>query len=99
MTLIGLIVVLAIVGVLLWAANTMIPMQPQIKTIINVVVIIAVLLWLLGAFGLLGGVGGGGVLTHRITQLGNWQRDQNAAVAVSAPRPSLFEEYPGVFFQ
>jgi len=57
MSIIGLIVILAIVGVVLWAVNTLIPMQPQIKTIINVVVIIAVLLWLLEAFGLLGGMG------------------------------------------
>jgi hypothetical protein len=57
MSIIGLIVVLAIVGVVLWAVNTLLPMQPQIKTLINVVVIIAVLLWLLEAFGLIGGTG------------------------------------------
>lgn len=67
MTLIGLIVVLAVVGVLLWAINTYIPMQPQIKSIINVVVVIAVVLWLLNVFGLLSGVGGNGILNRRIT--------------------------------
>jgi hypothetical protein len=99
MTLIGLIVVLAIVGVLLWAVNTLIPMQPQIKTIINVVVVIAVLLWLLEAFGLLGGTGSSGILTHRITELDRGQRaGESASVAVSAPpEQSLFETYPGVF--
>ena len=55
MTLIGLIVVLVIVGVILWAINTLIPMDPKVKTIINVIIIIAILLWLLQAFGLLGG--------------------------------------------
>ena len=29
--------------------NTLIPMDPKIKTILNVVVVILVLLWLLGA--------------------------------------------------
>jgi hypothetical protein len=47
-------VTLIVVGVLLWLVNTYIPMQPQIKTIINVVVVIAVVLWLLQVFGVLG---------------------------------------------
>ena len=54
MSLIGLVIVLIVVGVLLWAANTYIPMDPKIKTIMNVVVVIAVILWLLSAFGVLG---------------------------------------------
>lgn len=53
MTLIGLLVTLVVVGLLLWLVNTMIPMQAQIKTILNVVVVIAVVLWLLNTFGLL----------------------------------------------
>jgi hypothetical protein len=56
MTLISLIVTLVIVGLLLWAINAIIPMEPTIKRIINVVVIVAVCLWLLSAFGLLAGV-------------------------------------------
>jgi hypothetical protein len=55
MTLIGLVVVLIIVGVLLYLVNTVIPIAPPIKTIINVVVVLAVCLWLLQAFGLFGG--------------------------------------------
>ena len=50
MDIITLVVVLVIIGVILWLVNTMIPMDPKIKTIINVVVIIAVLLWLLSIF-------------------------------------------------
>jgi uncharacterized membrane protein len=50
MDLITLVIVLIIVGVALWLVNSMIPMDPKIKTIINVVVIIAVLLWLLSLF-------------------------------------------------
>ena len=54
MSLIGLVIVLIVVGVLLWAANTYIPMDQKIKTIMNIVVVIAVVLWLLSAFGVLG---------------------------------------------
>lgn len=44
MSLIGLVVVLIIVGVMLYLVNTVIPMAPPIKTIINVVVVLAVCL-------------------------------------------------------
>ena len=54
MSLINLVIVLIVIGVLLWAANTYIPMDNKIKTIMNVVVVIAVVLWLLSAFGVLG---------------------------------------------
>lgn len=50
---IGLIVTLIVVGVLLWAANTYIPMDGKIKNIMNIVVVICVVLWLLNVFGLL----------------------------------------------
>ena len=58
MSLIQLIVTLVLVGVILWAVNTYIPMDAKIKQILNVVVVIAVVLWLLSAFGLLGAGGG-----------------------------------------
>jgi type IV secretory pathway TrbL component len=45
---------LVVVGVILWAVNSYIPMQATIKKILNVVVVIAVVLWLLSAFGILG---------------------------------------------
>lgn len=54
MPLISVVIVLIVVGVLLWAANTYIPMDSKIKTIMNIVVVIAVVLWLLSAFGVLG---------------------------------------------
>lgn len=47
MSLIGLIVTLCVIGLLLWAVNTVIPMDAKIKQIIYVVVIVAVCLWLL----------------------------------------------------
>ena len=54
MSLVSVVIVLIVVGVLLWAANTYIPMDNKIKTIMNIVVVIAVVLWLLSAFGVLG---------------------------------------------
>lgn len=54
MSLLTLIVVLVLVGVILWAVNTYIPLDPKIKMILNIVVVVAVCLWLLKVFGLLG---------------------------------------------
>ncbi len=50
MDLFSLIIVLVIVGLVMWAINTFIPMQPQIKQILNVVVIIILVIWLLSLF-------------------------------------------------
>jgi hypothetical protein len=52
MPLIQILMVLVVVGVLLWLVNSFIPMQGQIKSILNGVVVIAVVLWLLNIFGL-----------------------------------------------
>ena len=54
MSLIQLVIVLVVVGVILWAINTYIPMQSTIKTILNVVVVVVVLLFVLNAFGIIG---------------------------------------------
>jgi hypothetical protein len=51
MSLIGLVITLIIVGVLLWLVNTYIPLDPKIKTILNVVVVIFVIIWLLNVLG------------------------------------------------
>lgn len=50
MGLIQLVIVLIVVGLLLWLANTYIPMDEKIRGILNVVVVIAVILWLLAVF-------------------------------------------------
>jgi len=57
MPLINLVVVLIVVGVLLWAVNTYIPMDRKIKNILNIVVVVAVMVWLLRAFGVLESLG------------------------------------------
>jgi hypothetical protein len=45
------IIILAIFGVVLWAINRYIPMNPTIKGIVNVVAIILIAVWLLQRLG------------------------------------------------
>jgi hypothetical protein len=52
MPLVTLVLTLIVIGVLLWLVNRFIPMQGQIKGILNGVVVIAVVIWLLRVFGL-----------------------------------------------
>jgi hypothetical protein len=54
MPLVTVVIVLCVVGLLLWLVNRFIPMQSQIKGILNAVVVIAVILWLLGVVGVFG---------------------------------------------
>lgn len=53
MDLITLIVMIVVLGVIMWAINTYIPMSAGIKQILNTVVIIALVIWLFQIFGLL----------------------------------------------
>ena len=53
MPLITILLVLVVVGVLLWLANTYLPMDRKIKNILNAVVVIVLVIWLLDAFRLL----------------------------------------------
>lgn len=50
MDLIALILLLVVVGVLMWAINAYVPMEPRIKQILNVVVIICVVIFLISLF-------------------------------------------------
>jgi hypothetical protein len=52
MPLVTVVITLGVIGLLLWLVNRFIPMQGQIKGILNAVVVIAVVLWLLKIFGL-----------------------------------------------
>jgi len=56
MPLITIIIVLVVVGALLWAINTYIPMAKPIKTILNIVVVVVLCLWLLQIFGIIGNI-------------------------------------------
>jgi hypothetical protein len=57
MDLFWLILVFVVVGVGLWAVNTFIPMQPQVKQLMNVLVIIGLVVYFI--YFLLGFAGGG----------------------------------------
>ena len=46
-----LIVALVIAGFVLWLVNTLIPMDPQFKTVLNAIVAIFLVLWVLQFFG------------------------------------------------
>ncbi|MGA8528629.1 MAG: Thivi_2564 family membrane protein [Acidobacteriaceae bacterium] len=50
--LIHIVITLIVVGFLLWLVNRFIPMQSNIKSILNGVVVIVVVLWLLNVFGI-----------------------------------------------
>lgn len=55
MDLVSLLIVLVIIGVVLYLVNNYIPMDPPIKTVINVIVVLVLCIWLLQAFGIIGG--------------------------------------------
>ncbi len=64
MTLIELILILAVFGLLLWLVTSL-PIDPNVKKIIQVVALIVIILWLLNVFGLLGSVSAIRVGPHR----------------------------------
>jgi hypothetical protein len=55
-SIVTVILVLVLVGVLLWALNTYVPMAAPVRTILNVVVVLLLIIWLLQGFGLIGHV-------------------------------------------
>ncbi len=52
MPLLTILLVIIVVGVLLWLVNSFLPMDHNIKKILNVVVIIIIIVWLLKVFGI-----------------------------------------------
>lgn len=54
MNILGVIIILAVIGVVLYLVNSMIPMEATIKAILNCFVVICVLVWLLRVFGVWG---------------------------------------------
>jgi hypothetical protein len=50
---IQVLLILILIGVMLYLVHTLIPMDPRIRTILDVVVIIIVVLWLLQLFGVM----------------------------------------------
>lgn len=49
MNILNFIIVCVVLGLLLWAINTLIPMEPKIKHVMNVGVAILLVLWLIFA--------------------------------------------------
>ena len=56
MPILTILLVIVLVGVLLWAVNSFIPMDAKVRSILNVVVVILLIIWLLQAFGVLHGL-------------------------------------------
>jgi hypothetical protein len=56
MPILTIILVIVLVGVLLWALNSFVPMDPKVRSILNIVVVLLLIIWLLQAFGLLHGL-------------------------------------------
>jgi hypothetical protein len=52
MSILTIILVIVLVGVLLWALNSFVPMDSKVKSILNIVVVLLLIFWLLQAFGL-----------------------------------------------
>lgn len=53
MSVLTILVTIIVVGVVLWAINSFIPMDGKIRNILNGVVVILLVLWLLQVFGIL----------------------------------------------
>lgn len=53
MSLLTVALVIIVVGVLLWLAQTYVPMDANIKRILTAVVVIVLVLWVLSAFGVI----------------------------------------------
>jgi hypothetical protein len=56
MSILSILLVIVLVGVLLWAVNSFVPMDGKIRSILNIVVVLLLIIWLLQAFGLLQGL-------------------------------------------
>jgi hypothetical protein len=52
MSLLTLMLLIVIVGVVLWAVNAYLPMEPRVKQILNIVVILLLVYYLLRALGI-----------------------------------------------
>lgn len=58
MNLLGLILLMVLVGVAVWALTTYIPMDPAIKNVIRIVAVVAVVIIALNAFGVFNAISG-----------------------------------------
>jgi hypothetical protein len=56
-TLLSVFIALVVVGFVLWAINHFVPMDANVKKLLNIAVIIILVIWLLKASGLLSTLG------------------------------------------
>lgn len=54
MSLLTLILVLVLVGLVLWAIDRFVPMDPTVKRILNIAVIVILVIWILKGMGVFG---------------------------------------------
>ena len=47
MSILSIILVIVVVGVILWAINSFVPMDSKVKSILNIVVVLLLIFWLL----------------------------------------------------
>lgn len=52
MSILSILILIVVIGVVLWLVNTYIPMDPKIKTILNVVVVVLLVVMILRISGL-----------------------------------------------
>lgn len=57
MSLISVIIIIAVIGVIVWAINKYVPMPENFKTLLNIFALIAVIVWVLSLFGLIPDLG------------------------------------------
>ncbi len=50
----NLIITIVVVGVILWAINTFVPMDGRVRQILNAVVVIGLVVWILRSAGVFG---------------------------------------------
>ncbi len=53
MPLISVIIIIALIGVIVWAINKYVPMPDNFKTLLNILAVVAVIVWVLSLFGLI----------------------------------------------
>lgn len=53
MSLLTIVLTLAIVGLIVWAVTTFIPMPPKFQQLIYVITVVFLVLWILQGFGLI----------------------------------------------
>jgi len=58
-SLVEIIVAIVILGLVIWAVDTFLPLDPRFKTLIYVVAVIFVIVWILQGMGWIGSMRGG----------------------------------------